>query len=62
MPQISRTYYNPKDIVVKLAEINDGIYRISGFNGILGITFNQFLIDDKQPMLINTGPIVSTRK
>jgi len=32
MPQINRTYYEPKDIDVKIAEINDGIYRISGYN------------------------------
>jgi flavorubredoxin len=62
MPQISRTYYSPKDIVVILAEINDGIYRISGFDGILGITFNHFLIDDKQQMLIHTGPIGKYKK
>jgi flavorubredoxin len=62
MPQISRTYCGPKDIVVKIAEIYDGISRISGFDGILGITFNQFLIDDKQPMLIHTGPIGMYKK
>jgi hypothetical protein len=57
MPHISRTNYSIKDIDVKIAEINDGIYRISGFHDIFGITFNQFLIDDEQPMLIHTGPI-----
>jgi len=28
----------------------------------LGITFNQFLIDDEQPMLIHTGPIGMYKK
>ncbi len=55
MPQISRTYYSSKDIDVKIAEIYYGIYRISGFDEIFGITFNQFLIDDEQPILIHTG-------
>ena len=55
MPQINKTYYSPKDIDVKIAEIHDGIYRISGFDEILGITYNQFLIDDEQPMLVHTG-------
>jgi flavorubredoxin len=62
MPQINRTYYEPKDIDVKIAEINDGIYRISGYNGIFGITFNQFLIDDEEPILIHTGPIGMYKK
>src|SRR5918992_2884680 len=55
MPHINKTYYSPKDIDVKIAEIYDGIYRISGFDEILGITYNQFLIDDEQPMLVHTG-------
>lgn len=44
-----------------LAEIADGIYRISTPvppNPALpaGFTFNQFLIDDEQPLLFHTGP------
>src|SRR5919206_854608 len=62
MPHISRTNYSIKDIDVKIAEINDGIYRISEFYDIFGITFNQFLIDDEQPMLIHTGPIGMYKK
>ena len=62
MPQISRTYYSPKDIEVKIAEIHDGIYRISGYDSIFGITFNQFLIVDEQPVLIHTGPIGMYKK
>src|SRR5215211_990074 len=62
MSQINRTYYSPKDIDVKIAEIYDGIYRISGFDEIFGITFNQFLIDDEQPILVHTGPIGMYKK
>jgi flavorubredoxin len=62
MPQINRTYYSPKDIDVRISEIHDGIYRISGFNEIFGITFNQFLINDEQPMLVHTGPIGMYKK
>jgi hypothetical protein len=32
-----------------------GIYRISTFLPDAGITFNQFLIDDRRPALIHTG-------
>ena len=39
-------------------EIADRIYRISTFSPSAppgGITFNQFLIDDDEPMLVHTG-------
>ena len=39
-------------------EIADGIYRLSTFVpevGPTGFTFNQFLIDDEQPLLFHTG-------
>jgi flavorubredoxin len=62
MPQVSRTYYTAKDVDVSISEINDGIYRISGFVDIYGITFNQFLIDDERPILIHTGPIGMYKK
>ena len=44
-----------------IAEISDGIYRIStpvAPNPALpgGFTFNQFLIDDEKPLLFHTGP------
>ena len=44
-----------------LTEIADGIYRIStpvAPNPALpaGFTFNQFLIDDEQPLIFHTGP------
>ena len=57
MREVSKTDYTIKDIDVSISEITDGIYRISGFVNIYGITFNQFLIDDEKPMLIHTGPI-----
>lgn len=57
MPEVSRDFYFPKGKEAELSEIGDGIYRVSGFVGEYGITFNQFLIDDETPMLIHTGPI-----
>src|SRR3954465_2284368 len=39
----------------RIDHITGGIYRISTFEPSLGITFNQFLIDDEQPTLIHTG-------
>ncbi len=62
MREVSRTDYVIKDIDVDISEITDGIYRISGFVNIFGITFNQFLIDDEKPMLIHTGPIDMYKK
>jgi hypothetical protein len=38
--EISRTHLNPKDVDVSISEIRDGIYRIAGFVGEYGITFN----------------------
>ena len=58
MPEeVNRTFYGVKDIDVDISEINDGIYRISGFFPGFQITYNQFLIDDENPTLIHTGPI-----
>ncbi len=62
MREVSRTDYAIKDIDVNISEITDGIYRISGFSNIFGITFNQFLINDEKPMLIHTGPIGMYKK
>jgi flavorubredoxin len=62
MREVSRTDYAIKDIDVNISEITDGIFRISGFVNTLGITFNQFLIDDEEPMLIHTGPIGMYKK
>jgi flavorubredoxin len=55
--EVSRTFYADKDVKVDFSEINDGIYRISGFIPRYQITFNQFLVDDENPTLIHTGPI-----
>jgi flavorubredoxin len=62
MREVSRTDYAIKDIDVNISEITDGIYRIYGFVNTLGITFNQFLIDDEKPMLIHTGPVGMYKK
>jgi flavorubredoxin len=43
----------------RIEEINDSIYRLSTFVpdvGPTGFTFNQFLIDDDEPLLFHTGP------
>src|SRR3954468_20085045 len=39
----------------RIDHITGGIYRISAFEPGVGITFNQFLIDDERPTLIHTG-------
>jgi len=57
MPEVNKTRLYAKDIDVTISEIHDGVYRISGFVEAYGITFNQFLIDDKHPSLIHTGPV-----
>ena len=48
----------------RVDEIADGIYRFSTFVpeiGPTGFTFNQFLIDDEQPLLFHTGPAGCSR-
>ncbi|MBO0728313.1 MAG: MBL fold metallo-hydrolase [Acidimicrobiaceae bacterium] len=43
---------------VRIDEINDRIYRLSTFVpdiGPTGFTFNQYLIDDDQPLVFHTG-------
>jgi len=43
----------------RVTEIADSTYRLSTFLpevGPTGFTFNQFLIDDEQPLLFHTGP------
>jgi len=39
----------------RIDHIDGGIYRISAMSPEVGITFNQFLIDDELPTLIHTG-------
>jgi flavorubredoxin len=62
MPEVNKSYYTAKDVDVGITQINDGVYRISGFVDTFGITFNQFLIDDERPILIHTGPIGMYKK
>jgi flavorubredoxin len=57
LSSVSRTDLHPRDIDVSISQVVDGIYRIAGFVEAYGITFNQFLIDDDNPILIHTGPI-----
>lgn len=43
----------------RVAEIADGVYRLSTFVkevGPLGLTFNQFLVIGDEPLLFHTGP------
>src|SRR3954447_2004565 len=39
----------------RIDHVTGGIYRIATFEPTVGITFNQFLIDDERPTLIHTG-------
>ena len=39
----------------RIDHIVGGIYRISTFSPDYGITINQYLNDDEQPALLNTG-------
>jgi flavorubredoxin len=52
MSKVSNSYGTTID------EINDGIYRISSPLTDVpgGFSFNQYLIDDEEPMLFHTGP------
>ncbi len=45
------------DTEVRIDEVQDGIYRISGFIPEYGISFNQFLLKDEKSALIHTGPV-----
>ncbi len=62
MPEVRKDFFFPTAEHAEIAEIRDGIYRISGFVKEYGISFNQFLIDDEQPTLIHTGPIGMYKK
>jgi len=37
MPEVSRTFFSPKDVTVEISEIRDGIYRIARFVKDYGI-------------------------
>jgi flavorubredoxin len=41
--------------MARIDEVAAGIFRISAFNPVYQITFNQFLIADERPALIHTG-------
>ena len=41
---------------VRIDEVQDGIYRISGYYEPINLTYNQFLIKDAKSTLIHTGP------
>ena len=41
--------------MAQVDEVTDGIYRISTFDPVKQLQFNQFLIDDELPALIHTG-------
>jgi flavorubredoxin len=56
MPEVSKSFHS-NEVEVSISEVIDGIYRIAGFVETYGITFNQFLIQDENPILIHTGPI-----
>ena len=51
-----------KDEKTRIDEVQDGIYRISTFAPMFGITFNQFLLKDEKPALIHTGPSQTYRE
>jgi flavorubredoxin len=61
MPEVSKTFHS-NEVEVSISEVIDGIYRIAGFVETYGITFNQFLIQDENPILIHTGPIWMYRR
>lgn len=41
--------------MAEVDEVAEGIYRIATFVPRFGLTFNQFLIVDEQPLLFHTG-------
>jgi flavorubredoxin len=61
MPEVSKSFHS-NEVEVSISEVIDGIYRIAGFVETYGITFNQFLIQDENSILIHTGPIGMYRR
>jgi flavorubredoxin len=61
MPEVSKSFHS-NEVEVSISEVIDGIYRIAGFVETYGTTFNQFLIQDENPILIHTGPIGMYRR
>jgi flavorubredoxin len=44
-----------ENLMPQVDEVADGIYRIATFVPRFGLTFNQFLVVDEQPLLFHTG-------
>jgi flavorubredoxin len=61
MPEVSKSSHS-SEVEVSISEVIDGIYRIAGFVETYGITFNQFIIQDENPILIHMGPIGMYRR
>ncbi|GHO71655.1 hypothetical protein KSC_105470 [Ktedonobacter sp. SOSP1-52] len=40
--------------MAQINQIAEGLYRISSFSPTVGISFNQFFLDDEHPTLIHT--------
>ena len=55
-PEVFTAYPTFRENDVKIDEVQDGIYRISGYYEKNKMTFNQFLIKDRKATLIHTGP------
>jgi flavorubredoxin len=41
--------------MARIDEISAGVYRIASFDSRAGITFNQYLLVDDEPLLFQTG-------
>ncbi len=55
-PRIFSSYPTLKESDVRIDEVQDGTFRISGYYAPVNITYNQFLIKDRKSALIHTGP------
>ena len=55
-PPVLTSHPEIKDSDVRIDEVQDGIYRISGYYEPINLTYNQFLIKDRKSALIHTGP------
>jgi len=52
MPEVTRTYFHPKDVDVSISQVVDGIYRISGFVEAYGITFRAHIFQNQGLVLL----------
>jgi flavorubredoxin len=55
-PPVFTSYPSFRDSDVRIEEVQEGVYRISGYYKSINITYNQFLIKDRSSTLIHTGP------